>query len=338
MRKHINPLVSIIMPVFNVEDYLKESIDSIIGQTYQNFELLIINDGSTDGSLDIAKQYLNDKRIKIFNTSNRGVSYARNVGICAAVGDYLYFSDPDDFLDISLLSIVLNKMILSKSQLALFNFNLVDEQSEKIAGAFKIQIKEGVYSSEKIMKNYLQGDIQNYPWSYIVQRNVIKDNEIYFPVGRVFEDLAIFPHIIFHAATISIISDSLYNYRVRHDSITVADTGSALKLADYATNLINNEKWLHNYYIVNLKKELSVYFINNFLQIYLTSARDKNLKYFDTITLSIEKIKEYFRINNGKGLSKKRWIIVLIIWLGQGKLMYNVIAFLAMVKNRVGIS
>ncbi|NLK11775.1 MAG: glycosyltransferase family 2 protein, partial [Staphylococcus equorum] len=94
-----NPKISIIIPVYNAERYLKKCIDSVLVQSYDNFELLLINDGSTDKSGDICKYYAEqDNRVKVFYKKNGGVSSARNMGIKYSKGDWLYFMDSDDFL------------------------------------------------------------------------------------------------------------------------------------------------------------------------------------------------------------------------------------------------
>ena len=98
----MNPKVSIIIPVFNMEKYLDVCINSVINQTYKNIEILLINDGSTDSSEDICLKYASlDKRIKYYYQENGGVSKARNFGILNFCGDYVMFLDSDDFLDLN---------------------------------------------------------------------------------------------------------------------------------------------------------------------------------------------------------------------------------------------
>ena len=94
--------ISIIVPIYNVESYLKRCLDSLINQTYSNIEIILINDGSTDLSGDISSKYAKiDKRIKLINSSNKGVSCARNKGLELASGDYIMFVDPDDYIELN---------------------------------------------------------------------------------------------------------------------------------------------------------------------------------------------------------------------------------------------
>lgn len=96
----MNVLISIIIPVYNVEDYLERCLDSIIHQSYKNIEIIVINDGSTDSSLKILEKYaLKNSRIIIVNQENKGLSGARNIGVEKAIGDYIWFVDGDDFID-----------------------------------------------------------------------------------------------------------------------------------------------------------------------------------------------------------------------------------------------
>lgn len=100
--------VSIIIPVYNVESYLKKCIDSILLQTYTNFELILIDDGSTDQSYEICDEYsLNDKRIKVIHKINEGVSKARNLGLSISTGDYICFVDSDDWIDCDMLEYII---------------------------------------------------------------------------------------------------------------------------------------------------------------------------------------------------------------------------------------
>ena len=107
-----NELISVIVPIFNVENYLRECLDSIHHQTYENFECLLIDDGSPDKSAEICKEYVaKDSRFRYFKKENGGVSSARNLGMRCAVGDYITFVDPDDFLTPNYLEILYLKML-----------------------------------------------------------------------------------------------------------------------------------------------------------------------------------------------------------------------------------
>ena len=99
MDRITQPLISIIVPVYNCEEYIEKCIDSILHQTYQNFEVIVINDGSKDNTLEKLKKYINKNKITIISIENNGVSNARNLGIKNSKGDYICFIDSDDWVE-----------------------------------------------------------------------------------------------------------------------------------------------------------------------------------------------------------------------------------------------
>lgn len=142
-------LFSIIMPVYNAEFFLKKGIQSVLDQTYINFELIIVNDGSTDKSLELIYQYQeSDSRIKVINQMNQGVSVARNNGIKAAVGEYVGFLDSDDYIDVTLISEVAS--ILSKYWVDIIDFDFKRVANEKIINKVPNDIEIGLYTDEDI--------------------------------------------------------------------------------------------------------------------------------------------------------------------------------------------
>ena len=97
---------SVIVPVYNTQEYLKRCIESVLNQTYKNYEIILINDGSTDNSLEILKKYESNSKVKIITQKNHGLSYTRNVGISHATGDYVILLDSDDFLEKDLFKVL----------------------------------------------------------------------------------------------------------------------------------------------------------------------------------------------------------------------------------------
>ena len=102
-------MISVIMPVYNVEKYVSDCIESVLNQTYKNFELIIVNDGSTDNSLNEAKKYLCDSRVHIYSQENKGLSAARNTGLKCVKGDYIYFIDSDDVINQNLFDLLIGE-------------------------------------------------------------------------------------------------------------------------------------------------------------------------------------------------------------------------------------
>ena len=118
-----NELISIIVPIYNVENYLRQCLDSIVSQTYQNFECLLINDGSSDNSADICREYIEkDSRFRYFEKENVGVSSARNLGIERSKGQYITFIDSDDWVDSEYLEVLYRALIEEKADIAITTY------------------------------------------------------------------------------------------------------------------------------------------------------------------------------------------------------------------------
>lgn len=136
----IPDLISVIVPIYNVEDYIRQCFDSLLNQTYQNFEVLMINDGSPDNSASICQEYAaRDSRFRYFEKENGGASSARNMGIEYSEGSYITFVDPDDWLDETYLEILYTNL---KNIMPLFLFLLINDSIWiQIAGIFMLIIE-----------------------------------------------------------------------------------------------------------------------------------------------------------------------------------------------------
>ena len=120
-----NELISIIVPIYNVENYLRQCLDSIMSQSYQNFECLLINDGSPDHSADICREYVEkDSRFKYFEKDNGGVSSARNLGIELSKGEYITFIDSDDWVDSDYLEVLYNALIDENADISVSTYKI----------------------------------------------------------------------------------------------------------------------------------------------------------------------------------------------------------------------
>lgn len=170
----MNKKVSIIVPIYNKEKFLEKCIQSIINQTYENIEILLINDGSTDYSEAICKKYINMEKIKYISIKNGGVSKARNIGIQNASGDYIVFIDADDYVD---------KYYIES--LYSFDYDLVVEGYFKDTNGKKekFEIMEGIYSKENILSLLKQKEIANIfsvPYLKLFDLNIIRKNNLFF--------------------------------------------------------------------------------------------------------------------------------------------------------------
>lgn len=212
-------LVSVVVPVYNVKDYLAECLDSLLAQTYPYIEILLIDDGSTDGSADICDEYsLNNSQIKVFHKENGGVSSARNLGIDKAEGEYLIFVDADDkihkkMIDIYMKAASKNKIVVCKvtEGFGLFDSEIIEDDSE--FENFRL---------EDFMK-FFSGDYVNSPCNKLYRRDILGKYQMYFQ-----EDLSFGEGLLFNLAYFTyspkiykVFSHPLYYYRVdRTDSLS----------------------------------------------------------------------------------------------------------------------
>ena len=211
--------VSVIVPVYNMEKYLNDSLDSLINQTYRNLEILIIDDGSTDNSLKICNEYaLKDERIKIIHQENQGLSGARNTGLDNASGDYYAFLDSDDVLIDTMIEELYNLLIkydadismcsvIKKIQSEEFCFRQVEKEN--------ITVYEGREKSELINLYNLNSAIQ---CNKLFKKEILKD--IRFPLGKYHEDEFVIHRELYNANRIVETNRMLYIYLRHKDSIT----------------------------------------------------------------------------------------------------------------------
>ena len=233
--------ISVIIPVYNVEEYLQECINSIINQTYKNLEIIIVNDGSTDNSLNICNEYQKiDERIKVFTQKNGGLSAARNTGIINATGDYILFVDSDDWLELSAVEIMTNLLKEKMADIVITGFNNYSkkkktpkfyEESEKYKVFASVLYNRGINHSAcaKLYKKKL--------W------DVFK-----FPEGKYYEDYYVIYDVIDRAESVWVYPIGTYNYRYRETSITKSDKNALKKGLDYYTASSNVESKLINKY------------------------------------------------------------------------------------------
>lgn len=217
----MKPEISIIVPVYNVENYLARCIDSILIQSFKNFEIILVNDGSTDNSLNICKKYANrNRRIKLVSQDNKGLSAARNTGLRFAMGKYVCFVDSDDFIEKDYLLLLLNNIKKYNSDISMCEYYLTDDKGKQYSVEEFNEPRNVVALSGKEVFSYFYKD--NYvpnvvAWNKIYKK-VLFDN-IKFKEGCYFEDEIIALPLFYKAKKVSFVKKPLYNYVQRQGSI-----------------------------------------------------------------------------------------------------------------------
>jgi len=212
--------ISVIVPAFNVQDYVNKCIQSILNQSYTNMEIIIINDGSTDDTLSLIKNFEYDTRVKVINQANAGVSAARNAGIDAATGDYLAFVDSDDYIEPDMYEKLVDAVIQNNADMAVCNYNMIFpdkiiKQYSKINNQ-TIDVQADVYS---YFVNYCACPKPN---NYIVTRlyktDVVKNSNVRFEKYSLGDDTLFNFKLLPYTNKVTFIPHGLYNYLQRTNS------------------------------------------------------------------------------------------------------------------------
>ncbi len=217
----MDELISIIVPVYNVENYLDKCIESILNQTYNNTEILLIDDGSTDKSGNICDSYAHKySRIKVIHKENGGLSDARNTGIKQATGAYLVFVDSDDYIEADMIENMYIKLIETDADVAVCNIDNVDENGNSIE-KYKSPIKDEILNKTQALRKLVAGGSY---WFYVTSVNRLYKKEIFndllFPVGKIHEDEFTAHYIFDRCEKIVCISKKTYKYLRHSGSIT----------------------------------------------------------------------------------------------------------------------
>ena len=210
------PKVSIIVPVYNVEKYLRKCIDSLINQTLNDIEIICINDGSTDKSLKILKEYKNkDSRIILLNQENSGQSVARNRGIEIAKGEYLGFVDPDDWIDLDYYEKLYNAASTNDTDIAVGGIIRVTGIKKKKFLNFE---KETLTDNTKLKFELCDVPEKSYIWNKIYKTQKLKEINLKFEEGRIFEDCIFTPQALFFLGKMVTVPNTYYYYLRRNNS------------------------------------------------------------------------------------------------------------------------
>ena len=262
--------VSIIVPVFNTGEYLSNTVNSILSQTYENIELILVNDGSTDNSLNICNSFLYDKRVKVITQKNAGVSVARNKGIENATGDWIMFIDSDDYIENNMLYSMIENMKNNKEKIDFIfcgfkkNFFNSDNKNKEIINYFcenQIIAKRDLCINIELFlkKCLLQG-----PWAKLFNTNIIKKNKIQFKNELSYgEDTLFVYNYLKYASNILCLKDTFYNYNVyNNSSLNLRFRRDKLKIHIMLNNNLEN---LIKDYNINYKKITNSMLITSYI-------------------------------------------------------------------------
>lgn len=255
--------VSVIVPVYKVEEYLDECIQSIIKQKYRKFELILVDDGSPDNCGVICDRYAGEHPfIKVIHKQNGGLSSARNAGIDAAQGEYIAFVDSDDFISEDYLSTMVYLANKYGADLVCCRY-IQAEKFTKWSMQGEIVVRRG---EEVIDNRFVDDAVMTVAWNKLYDIRLFKETNLRYPEGKIHEDNFLTPQILYHSKCMVITNDTMYFYRIRDNSIITG--GFSIKSLDKIEAIEQNLQFYED-----IKKEKLYYleldgYIRNLLKMY----------------------------------------------------------------------
>jgi len=322
-------IISIIVPVYNVENYLAKCLDSLVNQTYQNIEILVVNDGSKDDSGNIIQDYAQKfpERIKAFTKENGGLSDARNFGIDQSSGDYIGFVDSDDYVTKTMFEEMLDLALKHQAEMVICNIQKVDEH-----GSVTQKLTQIPNMPEKIdLETHFSvfSDLSYFACNKLFKKELFKDKR--FKRGVHYEDIQLVPQLLLECNTLAQTQNFHYQYLERSDSISKTHTEKGLDILNavkdvevffqksrYSTKLkeLKNFQILEGVYtflayLAFVKDEGAFYKMSHQLEVFV---QERNIKFKDILNYS------RFDTNYILSLPLKKKIFYLLFFAGQKKL------------------
>lgn len=286
MQKQIK--VSVIVPIYNVERYLDKCLDSLVNQTLEEIQIILVNDGSPDNSQDIIDKYLRLYPWKIMSLTkeNGGLSDARNYGIEYATGEYIGFVDSDDYLDITMYEKLYNRAIEKNAEIVVCGYYGIDEETEKYRYLQKGNMHhfdQNLYENPKLL--YINAP---YAWNKIFKRDLFIKNQMRFPKGKIYEDIATVYPLMLHANRISKVNEPLYYYILkRKGAITATFSESLLQI--YSSLSMLNEYYIEHQAFDEFNDVLG------FINLKHTILRFRDFIHYSNRKLQFKIVREGFR-------------------------------------------
>ncbi|MCB2293951.1 glycosyltransferase [Clostridium algoriphilum] len=262
--------VSLIIPVYNVEDYIEKCLRSVLSQTLKDIEIIIVNDGSTDQSMKIVGSFEDEhSNIHIINKKNGGLSSARNRGLKVASGKYVAFIDSDDYIDETMLQQLYNSAEANNLDIVSCDLTKVD-LSGKVLGIEKNTLKyDHTYDKHEVIGEYLLNNIPSYAWNKLYKKELFDKYEITYPEGRLYEDIKPTFELLSKAVKVGFIDKPLYFYVQRGGAITKVPSFKAgfdiIKTIDDIKSSLEESKLYYKYEEVFQNFSLKYVFLANVL-------------------------------------------------------------------------
>lgn len=315
-------LISIIIPVYNVEQFLPKCLDSVISQTYRNLEIILIDDGSTDRSGIICDEYkLKDNRIKVIHQGNQGIGCVRNIGLKECRGDFVGFVDSDDYIKPEMFFILHEELLKYKAEIACCASYRVEIDNKLRVCYDNFQDKK-VYCDDEVFEKYLECHFGYMLWNKLFKTDIVKN--IDFPNTKIGEDLWFLIQTFYLTQKVVCINEPLYYYVKRSSSLT-----ETTKKLDYVKNIELFEITKNIFSFIKVNKSIYVPkvingYIKSLTEMYQNICLDKR---FEDLKIKILRelndnrniINEYLTIKGSKKFKIKclldyRWLFVILVY------------------------
>ncbi|MGK4144894.1 glycosyltransferase family 2 protein [Weissella paramesenteroides] len=262
--------VSIIIPIFNVVEYVQQSVWSILNQTYKNLEVILVDDGSTDGSSELADSIaVKDSRVKVIHQKNSGLSAARNIGFAQASGEYVYFFDSDDLVEPKLIEDAVCFLESHSADFVSFTHDFIDERGNYFHKNLDNTeyASSNIFTNDELISKLLVGKVRISAWSYIFRRENFKNYNILFQVGKKYEDNDTTIKAILasrKSGILGTLQKPYYHYRQRRNSITgnldISNFKDLISVTESVKKIVQNNNKISN--------ELNIYCLNQYFSAY----------------------------------------------------------------------
>ena len=309
------PLVTVIVPVYNVERWLEQCLESVASQTYTHLEIIVVDDGSTDGSATLCDQWAErDSRIKVIHKPNGGLSDARNAALDVAQGEFITFVDSDDFVDVRCVELLLNALNDNPNcDIAVGHWQEFDDGTEPTPK--QTDAKTRVFTpQEAALDIFYQKSLTHSAWGRMFRRHFFDgEHAVRFPVGMLYEDLAVIMPLLDQASGVVFIPDVIYFYRKRQSSII----GTFNKRRTHVLNILDDLQHKAPHQFPWLERAIKSRRLSACFNILLLCPR-KNDVYNDVTARCWQGIKE---LRHGclfdSHVRTKNKVAIVLSWLGK---------------------
>ena len=304
-------MISVIVPVYNVELYIRRCIDSILCQSHTDFELILVDDGSPDNCGAICDEYSNvDSRVRVIHQVNGGLSAARNAGLAQAKGEWVSFIDGDDWIHPDFLSVLLKKVCDDGTDIAICSIKMVsNNQNDKRTGLV-FEVERSVLNQQELVNRQvgLNAWIFVGACNKLFRKNLFKD--IQYPEGFVHEDAAIWHRILARCSAVSLVEEAMYFYWQHPESIT--NSVFSIKRTDHLSAWADRICFTHLQGWKAWEQATIKMFTENFFDYYFRFQRTKeNEMYFKRMEQSLKRILPYILQDRNVSIRHKLYFFLM---------------------------